>query len=166
VVAQEAIFVSLEFADFVLEDWLTKVNFQEYTNQVSKMDTIADFLTIIRNGYSAKKETVSANYSKVKHALADTLYKNGYLEAVEVENKKEVAKKKLVLSLKYINDIPAITQIKRVSKPSVRIYASSRKIPASLSGTGITIVSTSKGMMTDKKARKEKLGGEIICKVY
>ena len=130
------------------------------------MDPISDLLTIIRNGYSAKKETVSVNYSKAKHAIANTLLKNGYLEGIKVEGKKEVAKKKLIITLKYLNDTPAITNIKRISKPSVRIYSSVRKIPVSLSGTGINIVSTSKGVMTDKKARKEKLGGEIICKVY
>ncbi len=130
------------------------------------MDPISDLLTIIRNGYSAKKEVVSTNYSKVKHALVNTLRENEYLGDVKVESEKEVAKKRLFITLKYINNTPAITNIKRVSKPSVRIYSSTRKIPSSLSGTGITIVSTSKGIMTDKKARKEKLGGEIICKVY
>jgi small subunit ribosomal protein S8 len=130
------------------------------------MDPIADLLTIIRNGYSAKKEEVSANYSKVKHAIATTLFENGYLDGVKVEGKKEIAKKKLVITLRYIDTIPAITSVKRVSKPSVRIYSSARKVPSSLSGTGITIISTSKGVMTSKKARKEKLGGEIICKVY
>lgn len=130
------------------------------------MDPISDLLTIIRNGYSAKKEIVSVNYSKVKHALVNTLRENGYLDDIKIEGKKEIAKKKLVITLKYINNTPAITSIKRISKPSVRIYSSRRKIPTSLSGTGITIISTSKGVMTDKKARKEKLGGEIICKVY
>ena len=130
------------------------------------MDPIADLLTIIRNGYSAKKEEVSANYSKVKHAIATTLFENGYLDGVKVEGKKEIAKKKLVITLRYIDTIPTITSVKRVSKPSVRIYSSARKVPSSLSGTGIAIVSTSKGVMTSKKARKEKLGGEIICKVY
>lgn len=130
------------------------------------MDPIADLLTIIRNGYSAKKEVVLANYSKVKHSLADTLRENGYVDSVKIEGKKEIAKKKLSITLRYIDGIPAITDIKRISKPSVRIYASARKIPISLSGTGITILSTSKGIMTNKKARKEKLGGEIICKVY
>jgi small subunit ribosomal protein S8 len=130
------------------------------------MDPIADLLTIIRNGYSAKKEVVSVNYSNIKHAITNTLFNTGYLEGIKIEAKKEAAKKKLIITLKYINDVPAITSIKRISKPSVRIYCSARKIPNSLSGTGITIVSTSKGVMTDKKARKEKLGGEIICKVY
>jgi len=130
------------------------------------MDPISDFLTIIRNGYNAKKEVVSANYSKAKHSIATTLFENGYLEAVKVEGKKEIAKKKLVVTLRYIDSTPAITSIKKVSKPSVRIYTSARKVPTSLSGTGITIISTSKGIMTNKKARKEKLGGEIICKVY
>lgn len=130
------------------------------------MDPIADLLTIIRNGYSAKKEVVFANYSKMKHALADTLRENGYLESVKIEGKTKIAGKKLAITLRYINDIPAITSIKRVSKPSVRIYAPAHKIPDSLSGTGITIVSTSKGIMANKKAKKENLGGEIICKVY
>ena len=130
------------------------------------MDPIADLLTIIRNGYSAKKEVVSANYSKVKHSLADTLRENGYLDSVKIEGKKEIAKKKLVITLRYIDGTPAITTVKRVSKPSVRIYASARKVPSSLSGTGIPIVSSPKGIMTNKKARKEKLGGEIICQVY
>ena len=130
------------------------------------MDTIADLLTIIRNGYLAKKDTVLVSYSSVKHAIVDVLYKNGYLEAVKIENKQKVASKKLLITLRYINDVPAITKIKRISKLSVRIYSSSKKIPSSLSGTGITLVSTSKGVFTDKQARKEHLGGEIICQVY
>lgn len=130
------------------------------------MDPIADLLTIIRNGYSAKKPVVSANYSKAKHALADSLCKNGYLESVKIENKKQIAPKKLIITLKYINQTPAITSLKRISRPSVRVYTPARRVPPSLSGAGITIVSTSGGVMTDKQAKKENLGGEIICKVY
>lgn len=130
------------------------------------MDPIADLLTIIRNGYSSKKAHVSVNSSKVKHAIAEALCKAGYLDSVSLENKKDAAGKKLTITLKYLNSIPAITNIKRISKPSVRIYSSNRRIPTSLSGTGVTIISTSKGILTDRQARKEKLGGEIICQVY
>ena len=130
------------------------------------MDPIADLLTIIRNGYSSKKAHVSVNSSKVKHAIAEALCKAGYLASVSLENKKDAAGKKLTITLKYLDSIPAVTNIKRISKPSVRIYSSNRRIPTSLSGTGVTIISTSKGILTDKQARKEKLGGEIICQVY
>jgi len=130
------------------------------------MDPIADFLTIIRNGYSSKKKHVSANYSKVKHAIAETLYRAGYIDSISLENKKNATNKRLVVTLKYLNDIPAITNIKRISKPSVRVYSPANKIPSSLSGTGVTIISTSNGILTDKQARKDGLGGEIICQVY
>lgn len=129
------------------------------------MDPIADLLTILRNGYLAKKLEVSAPYSKIKEAVLQILKDHNYIKDFSIENIDKV-KKSFSIKLNYVNDIPAITMIKRVSRPSVRTYANAKKLPGSLSGTGITIISTSSGILTDKQARKKGLGGEIICQVY
>lgn len=126
------------------------------------MDPIADFLTIIRNGYLAKKNSVLVPYSKTKHTLADILVGRGFLaKATRDEGGK------LELSLRYLpKGGGVLTGIKRISKPGVRRYATTDSIPFALSGSGLTIVSTSKGIMTDKEARTARLGGEIICQVW
>lgn len=126
------------------------------------MDPIADFLTSIRNGYLAKKDSVSVPYSKTKHTLADLLVSRGFLAKAD-----KTEEGKLELSLRYLPKGGAIlTGVKRISKPGVRRYATADSIPSALSGSGLTIVSTSKGIMTDKEARKARLGGEIICQVW
>ena len=129
------------------------------------MDPLADLLTILRNGYLAHKLEVSAPYSKIKKAVLQILKDNNYIEDFSVKNIDKV-KKTFFIKLNYVQDIPAITKIKRISRPSVRTYATAKKLPGSLSGTGITIVSTSAGVLTDKQARKKGLGGEIICQVF
>jgi len=129
------------------------------------MDPLADLLTILRNGYLAHKLEVSAPYSKIKKAVLQILKDNNYIEDFSVKNIDKV-KKTFFIKLNYVQDIPAITKIKRISRPSVRTYATAKKLPGSLSGTGITIVSTSAGLLTDKQARKKGLGGEIICQVF
>jgi small subunit ribosomal protein S8 len=128
------------------------------------MDPIADFITIIRNGYQAKKEQVTAPTSKIKKSIADILVKNGYLTSVEDITVK--GHPYLSMTLNYINKIPAIYRIDRVSRPSVRHYAKSGHIPKTLSGSGLTIVTTSAGVLTDTEARQKRIGGEIICKVW
>ena len=129
------------------------------------MDTVSDMLTRIRNAYSAKKESVLVPYSKFKHSLAKVLVTEGWIKTVEA--KEEGSIKQLVLELKYLEDgEPAISVIKRISKPGQRIYVKNTDIPRALGGIGSTIVSTSKGIMTDKLARKQKIGGEIICQVW
>ena len=125
------------------------------------MDPIADFLTAIRNGYLAKKETISVRKSKMKSALAGILVKQGFLlSAQDVEHE-------IKLTLHYLPDgQPILTHIKRISKPGVRRYVGADSIPGALSGAGITILSTPAGILTDKEARTKRLGGEIICQLW
>jgi len=128
-------------------------------------DTISDMLTRIRNGLMAQKPEVVLPYSKFKHNLAKVLQGEGWLAQVDV---KEVdGFKTLSLILKYdTKGQPTITGIKRVSKPGQRIYSNRTQIPKSLGGLGTTIISTSKGLMTDKEARKQKVGGEVVCQIW
>ena len=128
-------------------------------------DPISDMLTRIRNGASAQKPEVALPYSKMKHALADILQREGFVNAV---SQRPAGKhKELVVQLKYDRSGEnAILGIKRVSKPGQRIYAPVDKIPRANGGMGITILSTSRGLMTDREAHKQKSGGEIICQVW
>lgn len=129
------------------------------------MDTIADFLTIIRNGYLAKKDTVSANFSKFKGELAKVLKEEGFIEDFTVVDGNP--SKKINVTLRYLDkNLPAITGVKKVTKPSVRIYSPYNQIPKTLSGAGTTIVSTPQGLLTDKQAREKHLGGEVICQIW
>lgn len=126
-------------------------------------DTIADLLARIKNAQARGHESVVAPYSKMKHALAVVLEKNGYIAGVEVLGKSE--KKSLKLILKYDeNGRPAISQLKKVSRLGQRIYIKKDKIKPHDYIT--LIVSTSKGLMSDKEAKKMKLGGELICKIW
>lgn len=129
------------------------------------MDTIADFITIIRNGYMAKKEAVVAKHTIISEEIAKLLKADGFIVDYSVENSKP--SKKLIVTLRYFDkNLPAITGIKRISKGSVRIYSGFDKIPQALSGAGTTIVTTSAGLMTGKTAREKHLGGEVICQVW
>lgn len=128
-------------------------------------DPISDMLTRIRNALMVKKPEVSLPYSKFKHNLANLMVKESVLEAVEV--KEEAGLKRLVLTLKYgVDGEPTISDLKRISKPGQRIYTNNTEIPRALGGAGITIVSTSKGLMTDRGARKQHVGGEVICQIW
>lgn len=123
------------------------------------MDTIANMLTAIRNAQAVKKETVKVPYSKFKFELAEIFRQLGFLLAVNRGGKKE--KKYLEITLKYQNGRGAITQLKRLSKPGQRLYAGFAELRWP-KGTTL-IVSTPKGLMTGEQARKNKLGGELIC---
>lgn len=123
-------------------------------------DPIADMLTRIRNAYSVGKDSVSMQPSKMKEAVLYILKENGYIN----EFKKEGSK--LVVNLKYNNDSPAATKMERVSRPGRRVYVKKSEIPTVLSGEGIAIISTSRGIITGEEAKKENLGGELIAKVY
>lgn len=127
---------------------------------VTGTDPVSDFLTRVRNGYMAKNATVCVPWSKLKESLSQILAENKYLSGLEIKDKN------LVLKLKYAGKAPAITSIQRISRPSLRVYVSHDKLPVVLGGMGMAIVSTPKGLMTNKQARQEKLGGEIICEVY
>lgn len=121
-------------------------------------------LTRIRNAISAKKSEVVMPYSKFKHSLAKLIMQEGWVKNAEV--KEEGKLKFLRVELKYDNGQPAITGIKRVSKPGQRIYSGATELPRVMGGIGTTIVSTSKGLMTDKLARSQKVGGEIVCQIW
>lgn len=130
------------------------------------MDTVANLLSQIRNAYQAHHDQIETNWSKLRQALAELLAKEGYVNDVKVE-KVDKIKKKLVIKLRYDKqNRPMITKVKRVSKPGRRVYTTVDKIPVTLGGMGTTILSTSKGLMIGQKARKENLGGEIICQIY
>ena len=128
-------------------------------------DTIADILTRIRNASSAKHATVDVPASNVKEAITQILLDEGYIKAFNVidDGKQGIIK----ITLKYSEDrTPVITGLRRVSKPGLRIYASCADMPKVRKGLGIAIVSTSKGIMTDKKARSLNVGGEILAYVW
>ncbi len=127
-------------------------------------DPIADMLTRIRNAIAAGKREVRLPSSKVKLTLAKQLKKSGYLAAVNVE--KGTPRDTIVITIHDEGKNPVISEIQRVSTPGRRVYSSAAKIPRIKSGRGILFVSTSKGIMTDSEARRSKLGGELICKVY
>lgn len=128
-------------------------------------DPIADMLTRIRNASAAKHQTVDVPASKMKKAIADILYNEGYIKSVE-----EIANENqgiLRIALKYDeNGAKVIAGIKRISKPGLRVYASAEKLPKVLNGLGIALISTSKGIKTDKEARKENLGGEVLAYIW
>lgn len=129
-------------------------------------DPIADMLTRIRNGVRANLETVDiAPASKVKAEIAKILKSEGYIENYKIEG--EGIEKKIVITLKYgPKNAKVITGIKRISKPGLRVYANGNNIPRVLNGLGIAIISTSNGMMTDREARKQHIGGEVIAYVW
>lgn len=127
---------------------------------MSMQDPIADMLTRIRNGQAARKETVTLPSSKLKVAIAKVLKEEGYIESYETTG---TTKPELTITLKYFQGKAVVESIKRVSRPGLRIYKGKDALPTVMGGLGIAIVSTSKGVMTDRLARKEGLGGEIIC---
>ena len=127
-------------------------------------DVIADMLTRIRNANNAKHETVDIPASNMKKAIADILTEEGYIKGYSViEDGKQGT---LRVSLKYIGKQKVLTGIRRISKPGLRVYASCEEMPRVMNGLGIAIVSTSTGVMTDKKARSLNVGGEIIAFVW
>ena len=128
-------------------------------------DSIADLLTRIRNAQTARHETVSVETSIMKKSIAQILLDEGYISSFEeVDNGKN---KDIVITLKYVNkNQKVITGLKRISKPGRRIYSSCEELPKVLNGLGIVIVSTSKGVMTDREARKLGIGGEVLAYVW
>ena len=127
-------------------------------------DPIADMLNRIRNGQAAKKETVELPFSAMKYGLAKILAAKGFIKNAEFRGKKP--KKLIEISLRYTNKIPAISGVKRISKPGQRMYVSAQDIKRVRSGYGIAILSTSKGLMADREAKKENVGGEMLCEVW
>ncbi len=131
---------------------------------MSMQDPIADMLTRIRNAAAAGLEKVAIPLSKEKKAIAEVLMEEGYLSAVSVEG--EGVKSQIVVVLKYAGAKAVIEGIERVSKSSCRIHCGSREIPHVRNGLGIVVLSTPKGIMSGRKAAKENVGGEILCRVW
>jgi small subunit ribosomal protein S8 len=129
---------------------------------MSMSDPIADMLTRIRNGQSANKADVAMPASKTKQSIAQVLKDEGFITDFSVS---EDAKPELTVSLKYFDGKSVIETIKRMSRPGLRVYKNKDELPKVLNGLGIVIISTSKGMMTDRAARAAGIGGELICSV-
>ncbi|AWK14870.1 30S ribosomal protein S8 [Candidatus Fukatsuia symbiotica] len=129
---------------------------------MSMQDPIADMLTRIRNGQAANKVTVTMPSSKLKIAIAMVLKKEGFIEDFCVTGESKLT---LELELKYFEGKPVVETIQRVSRPGLRIYKKKDKLPKVMAGLGIAVVSTSRGVMTDRAAREAEIGGEIICYV-
>ena len=130
---------------------------------MSMSDPIADMLTRIRNGQTAEKVAVSMPSSKLKTAIAKVLKEEGYIEDFVVSGLDK--KPSLEVRLKYYAGRPVIEKIDRISRPGLRVYKASTEIPRVMNGLGVAIVSTSRGIMTDKKARASGIGGEVLCYV-
>lgn len=130
---------------------------------MSMSDPIADMLTRIRNAQGVQKTNVSMPSSKVKVAIANVLKDEGYIEDFAVST--EGGKSELQIGLKYYTGRPVIERLERVSRPGLRIYKGKDEIPQVMNGLGVAIVSTPKGVMTDRKARATGVGGEVICYV-
>lgn len=130
---------------------------------MSMQDTIADMLTRMRNAQAVKKQEVTMASSNLKVAICKILKEEGYITDYQV--KEEGAKRWLVIQLKYYVGKPVISRIKRVSKASRRVYVSAKDLPLVLHGLGVAIVSTSRGIMTSKAAKRVGIGGEVLCEV-
>lgn len=131
---------------------------------MSVTDPIADFLTRIKNAVKAKKVVVEIPSSKMKLGLADILKKNNFIDDYFVieDNKQNILK----IHLRYHNGISAISGLKRVSTPGLRVYKKKDELPRVLNGLGIAIISTPKGLLTDREAKNQSLGGEVVCFVW
>jgi len=123
-------------------------------------DPIADMLTRIRNGQAVRKQQISMPTSKLKVAIASILKDEGYITDYSVSQE---IKASLTITLKYYQDKPVMSEIKRISRPGLRVYKTKNKLPKVLYGLGIAIISTSKGLMSDRRARLSGHGGEVLC---
>lgn len=128
------------------------------------VDPIADMLNRIRNAQAVQKESVEAPFSQIKYAIAKILEQKGLVKNVEFRGKK--TKKTIVMDLRYKDNSPVITAVKRISKPGQRVYSSAHDLKRVKGGHGIAILSTSKGLMTDRDAKKEGVGGEVLCEIW
>jgi len=126
-------------------------------------DQIADLLTRIRNANMRKKESLEILSSKIKINILEVLKEEGFINNWQIDKKKKFPE--LKIWLKYVDDLPVIREIKRVSKPGLRLYSKGKDCKPVLNGQGISILSTSKGIKSDRKCRDENIGGEILCKV-
>lgn len=127
-------------------------------------DTLGDILTRIRNAALVNKKTVTLPYSKLTSAVVNVMHEAGYVDSIKIDESDTF--KQIVVKLKYVNGTSAISHIKRISKPGVRIYTQIADLKHVLNGLGIAIISTSKGVMSDKAARKANLGGEVLAELW
>jgi small subunit ribosomal protein S8 len=155
--------------------WLWLEKSLEFVKQVGKLfkekeqmttDPISDFLTRIRNASSAGLKMVEIPSSNTKRAMTQILFDQGYILNFKFEEDNKQGIIKIALKYNISTRVPAITKLQRISKPGLRKYAGSEELPRVLNGLGIAIVSTSKGVITDKEARKLNVGGEVLCYVY
>lgn len=130
---------------------------------MSMTDPIADMLTRIRNGQKARKVTVSMPSSTAKVAVANVLKDEGYITGYSTDA--DGVKSELSIELKYFEGTPVIENVQRVSKPGLRVYRGTEELPKVLGGLGVAIISTSAGVMSDRQARKQGIGGEVLCVV-
>ena len=130
-------------------------------------DPIADMLTRIRNANTAMHDDVAMPSSKLKEALAGVLQKEGYIRSFHVDQEEGKPSKTLTIDMKYSEERErVITGIRRVSKPGLRVYTKADSVPRVLGGLGVAVVSTSKGLLTDREARSQRIGGEVLCYVW
>lgn len=129
-------------------------------------DPIADFLTRVRNASSARKKIVEIPASNTKKAMTKILFEKGYISNYKFEEDDKQGVIKIALKYNPSTKTPAITKLQRISSPGLRKYSNSKELPRVLNGLGIAIVSTSKGVVTDKEARTQNIGGEVLCYVY
>jgi small subunit ribosomal protein S8 len=128
------------------------------------IDSIGDMLIRIQNALMASHQQVTIPHSKMKEAVAQILLNNQYISEMKVVDKSP--QKDIEITLRYVGKLPAISGVKRVSKPGRRLYAGAKKAPVTLGGYGLTILTTNKGVMTSKEARKQNVGGEVLCQVW
>lgn len=129
------------------------------------IDTIGDFLTVIRNAVARSRGSVVAPYSRLKHRIAELLKNEGFIRDFAIEDTPE-GHRRLKVFLKYVNGEAVIHEISRVSSPGQRVYEGASQLRRVVGGLGISIVTTSHGIMTDKEARQRKVGGEVLCMVW
>jgi len=146
----------------VLKKQVGKLLFLEIMNT----DPIADYLTRIRNASAAKLKTVEIPASNVKKAMTQILFDQGYITDYKFQEDNKQGNIKIALKYNPSTRVPAITKLERASRPGLRKYSSSTEMPRVLNGLGIAIVSTNKGVITGKQAKRENVGGEVLCYVY
>lgn len=168
-VAQEDTLIDLKCAESVLEKWLTKGNFRESERQVGKnmsMDRTSNMLSSIKNIAMAGRDFIEIRHSKECEAIAKVLEETGFLEGVKTFKQENGMGKMLHIGLVKEDGVAKLSQVKIVSKPGRRIYKKFGELYPVLQGLGVMVISTSRGIMSGREARKKKLGGEVICEVY
>jgi small subunit ribosomal protein S8 len=132
---------------------------------MSSHDPLGDFLTTLRNALHAQKDSCASQWSRLRAEVARILKEEGYIANFE-EKTTDAGHREIVVTLKYVDGAPAITGLQRHSRPGRRVYYGHREIPRVLGGLGVAILTTSKGLLKDTEARKQKVGGELLCKVW